>query len=91
MTRESLANKLTRAMTDGMDRYSGDPPTAARVGDTSGIESGFELRRGKLYDRELTGRAPLEVFSIVLLIISSRSRLWKRRFEQRSGRRHDDT
>ena len=37
-----------------------------RVGDTSGIESGIELKRGKLYDRQSTGRAPLEVFSVVL-------------------------
>ena len=57
----------------------------ARVGDTSGIESGIELKRGKLYDRQPTGRAPLEVFSVVLLVISSsRSRPWRRKFEQRS-------
>ena len=49
----------------------------------------LELKRGKPYDRQPTGRAPLEVFSVVLLIISSRSRLWKRRFEQRSEEERD--
>ena len=34
---------------------------AAGVGDTNGIESGLEQKRGKLYDRQPTGRAPLEV------------------------------
>ena len=61
---------------------------AARVGDTSGIESGIELKRGKLYDRQPTGRAPLEIFSVVL-IISSRICPWKRRFEQRSEEERD--
>ena len=41
--------------------------------------------------RTTSGQTVEAVFSVVLLIISSRSRLWKRRFEQRSGRRHDDT
>ena len=59
-----------------------------RVGDTSGIESGIELKRGKLYDRQPTGRAPLEIFSVVL-IISSRICPWKRRFEQRSEEERD--
>ena len=44
---------------------------------------------GKLYENQPTGRAPLEVFSIVLLIISSRICPWKRRFEQRSEEERD--
>ena len=34
---------------------------AAGVGDKNGIESGLEQKRGKLEDRQPTGRAPLEV------------------------------
>ena len=50
----------------------------------------LELEIGKPYDRQPTGRAPLKVFSVVLLIISSRSCLWKRRFEQRSEEERDE-
>ena len=74
--------------TSGMSTHWPLSSLMHRVGDTSGIESGIELKRGKLYDRQPTGRAPLEIFSVVL-IISSRICPWKRRFEQRSEEERD--
>jgi len=54
--------------TSGMSTHWPLSSLMHRVGDTSGIESGIELKRGKLYDRQPTGRAPLEIFSVVLII-----------------------